>query len=106
VTSASSAAAALAYDLAFLPLTAEHFDLVILAGHESTREVQALLKALSSAWLLDQLASVPATTRPGADRGRAPPAKAALAALASTFVTSVIGVLTFTVLAAYHHEPH
>jgi uncharacterized protein len=32
-----------------------------------------------------------------------PPAKAAPAALASTFVTSVAGVLTFTLLAAHHH---
>ena len=55
----ASEPAALAYDLAFLPLTAEHFDLVIPAGHESTREVQGLLKVLSSAWLLDQLASIP-----------------------------------------------
>ena len=55
----ASEPAALAYGLAFLPLTAEHFDLVIPAGHESTREVQGLLKVLSSAWLLDQLASVP-----------------------------------------------
>ena len=55
----ASEPAALAYDLAFLPLTAEHFDLVIPAGHEDTREVQGLLKVLSSAWLLDQLASVP-----------------------------------------------
>ena len=55
----ASEPAALAYDLAFLPLTAEHFDLVIPAGHKDTREVQGLLKVLSSAWLLDQLASVP-----------------------------------------------
>jgi molybdate-binding protein/DNA-binding XRE family transcriptional regulator len=55
----ASEPAALAYGLAFVPLTAEHFDLVIPAGHESTREVQGLLKVLSSAWLLDQLASVP-----------------------------------------------
>ena len=32
-----------------------------------------------------------------------PPAKAAPAALASTFVTSAVGVVTFTVLAAHHH---
>jgi hypothetical protein len=32
---------------------------VIPAGHEDTREVQGLLKILSSAWLLDQLASLP-----------------------------------------------
>jgi putative molybdopterin biosynthesis protein len=55
----ASEPAALAYDLAFLPLTAEHFDLVIPAGHADSREVQGLLKVLSSAWLLDQLASVP-----------------------------------------------
>ena len=55
----ASEPAALAYGLAFLPLTAEHFDLVIPAGHESISEVQGLLKVLSSAWLLDQLASVP-----------------------------------------------
>jgi putative molybdopterin biosynthesis protein len=56
---------ALACDLAFVPLAAERFDLVILAGHVSTREVQGLLKVLSSAWLLDQLASLP-----GYDPGR------------------------------------
>lgn len=55
----ASEPAALAYGLAFIPLTAEHFDLVIPAGHEDSREVDGLLKALSSAWLLDQLASVP-----------------------------------------------
>ena len=55
----ASEPAALAYGLAFLPLTAEHFDLVIPAGHESTSEVQGLLKVLSSAWLHDQLASLP-----------------------------------------------
>jgi hypothetical protein len=32
---------------------------VIPAGHAGTREVQGLLKVLSSAWLLDQLASLP-----------------------------------------------
>ena len=55
----ASEPAALAYGLAFVPLTAEHFDLVIPAGQAGTREVQALLKVLSSAWLLDQLASLP-----------------------------------------------
>jgi putative molybdopterin biosynthesis protein len=55
----ASEPAALAYGLAFLPLTAEHFDLVIPAAHAGTREVQGLLKILSSAWLLDQLASLP-----------------------------------------------
>jgi putative molybdopterin biosynthesis protein len=55
----ASEPAALAYGLAFVPLTAEHFDLVVPAGQAGTREVQALLKVLSSAWLLDQLASLP-----------------------------------------------
>jgi molybdate-binding protein len=55
----ASEPAARAYDLAFLPLTAEHFDLVIPARHAGSREVQGLLKVLSSAWLLDQLTSVP-----------------------------------------------
>jgi molybdate-binding protein len=61
----ASEQAALAYDLAFIPLAAERFDLVIPAGHVSTPEVQGLLKVLSSAWLLDQLASLP-----GYDPGR------------------------------------
>ena len=55
----ASEPAARAYGLAFVPLTAEHFDLVIPAGQAGTREVQALLKVLSSAWLVDQLASLP-----------------------------------------------
>jgi putative molybdopterin biosynthesis protein len=61
----ASEQAALAYDLAFIPLAAERFDLVIPAGQVSTPEVQGLLKVLSSAWLLDQLASLP-----GYDAGR------------------------------------
>jgi putative molybdopterin biosynthesis protein len=61
----ASRPAALAYDLAFIPLAAERFDLVIPAGQASTREVQRLPKVLSSAWLLDQLASLP-----GYDPGR------------------------------------
>jgi putative molybdopterin biosynthesis protein len=55
----ASEPAALAYDLAFVPLTAERFDLVVPAAHAASREVQALLRALSSPWLLDQLASLP-----------------------------------------------
>jgi putative molybdopterin biosynthesis protein len=55
----ASKPAALAYGLAFIPLAAEHFDLVIPARQAGTREVQALLKVLSSAWLLDQLTSLP-----------------------------------------------
>ena len=52
-------ASGLAYGLAFIPLAAEHFDLVIPAGQAGSREVQGLLKVLSSAWLLDQLSSLP-----------------------------------------------
>jgi putative molybdopterin biosynthesis protein len=55
----ASEPAALAYGLAFLPLTAERFDLVIPANVVGTREVQGLIKVLSSRWLLDQLASLP-----------------------------------------------
>jgi putative molybdopterin biosynthesis protein len=55
----ASEPAALAYGLAFIPLAAERFDLVIPAGQAGTREAQGLLKVLSSRWLLDQLASLP-----------------------------------------------
>jgi putative molybdopterin biosynthesis protein len=55
----ASEPAALAYGLAFVPLTAERFDLVIPAGQAGCHEVQGLLKVLSSRWLLDQLASLP-----------------------------------------------
>ena len=55
----ASEPAALAYGLSFVPLTAERFDLVIPLGMAGTREVQGLLRVLSSSWLLGQLASVP-----------------------------------------------
>jgi molybdate-binding protein/transcriptional regulator with XRE-family HTH domain len=55
----ASEPAALAYDLAFLPLTAERFDLVIPAVQAGTREVQGLLRVLSSPWLLGQLGGLP-----------------------------------------------
>jgi putative molybdopterin biosynthesis protein len=55
----ASEPAAIAYGLAFIPLAAERFDLVIPAGLAGCREVQALIKVLSSRWLLDQLASLP-----------------------------------------------
>jgi putative molybdopterin biosynthesis protein len=61
----ASEPAALAYGLNFVPLTAEQFDLVIPAGPAGTREAQGLRKVLSSAWLLNQLASLP-----GYDSGR------------------------------------
>jgi putative molybdopterin biosynthesis protein len=55
----ASEPAALAYGLAFVPLTVERFDLVVPSAQASSREVQALLRALTSPWLLDQLASLP-----------------------------------------------
>lgn len=55
----ASEPAALAFGLAFVPLAAEHFDLVIPADQAGSREVQGLLRVLSSRWLLDQLASLP-----------------------------------------------
>lgn len=55
----ASEPAALAYGLAFVPLATERFDLVIPAQQAGSREVQGLLKVLSSRWLLDQLASLP-----------------------------------------------
>jgi putative molybdopterin biosynthesis protein len=61
----ASEPAALAYGLDFVPLAAERFNMVIPAGQTSSREVQGLLKVLSSAWLLDQPASLP-----GYDPGR------------------------------------
>jgi putative molybdopterin biosynthesis protein len=50
--------AALAYGLAFVPLAAERFDLVIPVEQSGSREVQALIKVLGSRWLLDQLTSL------------------------------------------------
>lgn len=55
----ASEPAARAYGLGFLPLAAERFDLVIPASRAGSREVQALLKVLTSPWLLSQLASLP-----------------------------------------------
>jgi putative molybdopterin biosynthesis protein len=55
----ASEPAALAYGLGFVPLAAEHSDLVVPAAAAGGREVAGLLKVLSSRWLLDQLASIP-----------------------------------------------
>jgi molybdate-binding protein/DNA-binding XRE family transcriptional regulator len=55
----SSEPAALAYGLGFIPLADERFDLVLPAKHAASREVQGLLKVLTSPWLLAQLASLP-----------------------------------------------
>ena len=55
----ASEPAARAYGLAFVPLARERFNLVIPAEHAASREAQALLKVLTSPWLLAQLASIP-----------------------------------------------
>jgi molybdate-binding protein len=55
----SSEPAALAYGLDFVPFAEERFHLVLPAKHAASREVQGLLKVLSSPWLLAQLASLP-----------------------------------------------
>jgi putative molybdopterin biosynthesis protein len=55
----ASEPAARAYGLGFVPLAHERFNLVIPAEHTASREVQALLKVLTSPWLLAQLASIP-----------------------------------------------
>src|SRR5436190_9775718 len=55
----SSEPAALAYRLDFIPLADERFDLLLPAKHAASREVQGLLKVLTSPWLLAQLASLP-----------------------------------------------
>jgi molybdate-binding protein/transcriptional regulator with XRE-family HTH domain len=55
----ASEAAAVANNLAFVPLTTERFDLIIPAAQTKTREVQGLLRVLSSSWLLGQLESLP-----------------------------------------------
>jgi molybdate-binding protein/DNA-binding XRE family transcriptional regulator len=55
----SSEPAALGYGLSCLPLAQERFDLILPAKHAASREVQGLLRVLTSPWLLAQLASVP-----------------------------------------------
>ena len=55
----ASEPAAMAYDLAFIPLARERFDIVIPTEQTATREVQSLLRVLRSRWLHDQLASLP-----------------------------------------------
>lgn len=61
----STEPAALAYGLPFVPLADERFDLVIPGQAAESREVQCLIKALTSPWLIAQLASLP-----GYDPGR------------------------------------
>ena len=55
----ASEPAALAYGLTCIPLAEERFDLVLPAKHAASREVQGLLRVLTSPWLLAQLASLP-----------------------------------------------
>jgi molybdate-binding protein/transcriptional regulator with XRE-family HTH domain len=55
----ASEPAARAYGLDFVPLARERFNLVIPAEHAASREAQALLRVLTSPWLLAQLASIP-----------------------------------------------
>jgi putative molybdopterin biosynthesis protein len=55
----ASEPAARAYGLGFVPLADERFDLVLPGAHLGSREVQGLLKVLTSRWLLAQLASIP-----------------------------------------------
>jgi putative molybdopterin biosynthesis protein len=58
-TGVASEPAARAYGLGFVPLADERFDLVLPGPHLGSREVQGLLKVLTSPWLLAQLASLP-----------------------------------------------
>jgi molybdate-binding protein/transcriptional regulator with XRE-family HTH domain len=55
----ASEPAARAYGLGFVPLADERFDLVLPGQHLGSREVQGLLRALTSPWLLAQLAGLP-----------------------------------------------
>jgi putative molybdopterin biosynthesis protein len=55
----ASEPAALAYDLAFVPLGGEHVDMVIPSAAAGSPQVRGLRKALSSRWLADQLACLP-----------------------------------------------
>jgi molybdate-binding protein/DNA-binding XRE family transcriptional regulator len=55
----ASEPAALAYDLAFVPLASERVDLIISPAAAGSPQVRGLRKALSSRWLADQLASLP-----------------------------------------------
>jgi putative molybdopterin biosynthesis protein len=58
-TGVASEPAAQAYGLGFVPLADERFDLVLPGAHLGSREVQGLLKVLTSPRLLAQLASLP-----------------------------------------------
>ena len=55
----ASEPAARAYGLGFVSIADERFDLVLPGPHLGSREVQGLLKVLTSRWLLAQLAGLP-----------------------------------------------
>jgi molybdate-binding protein/transcriptional regulator with XRE-family HTH domain len=55
----ASEPAARAYGLGFVPLADERFDLLLPGQHLGSREVQGLLRVLTSPWLLAQLAGLP-----------------------------------------------
>ncbi len=55
----ASEPAARAYGLGFVPLADERFDLILPGKQLGSREVQGLLKVLTSPWLLAQLAGLP-----------------------------------------------
>jgi molybdate-binding protein/DNA-binding XRE family transcriptional regulator len=55
----SAEPAALAYGLPFVPLTNERFDLMVPHHVAESREVQSMLRVLTSPWLLAQLDSLP-----------------------------------------------
>jgi putative molybdopterin biosynthesis protein len=59
VAGISAVPAAIAYDLPFVPLADERFDLVIPRSLADSRQVQAMIRVLSSPWLLAQLDSLP-----------------------------------------------
>ncbi|MCL4423133.1 MAG: substrate-binding domain-containing protein, partial [Actinobacteria bacterium] len=54
----ASEPAALAYEMAFVPLATERYDLVVANSSIGSVEVQALLRALGSSWLAEQLGSL------------------------------------------------
>lgn len=55
----ASEPAALAYELGFVPLTTERFDLAVTSELADAPEVQALVRVLGSPWLHGQLAAIP-----------------------------------------------
>jgi len=54
----ASEPAALVYEMAFVPLATERYDLVVASSSIGSVEVQALLRALGSSWLTEQIGSL------------------------------------------------